>query len=184
MPEITEVDITDLKQDPDNLNLGTERGLALLEWSLGQFGIGRGVLIDKNGMLIAGNKTFQEAATLGFRSVLVVPTMGNELVAVQRLDLDLSDDPNGRAHGLALADNRVAEVDLAYDNVKLLQLLSKAPDVVHPMFSDNELLNRAAIATGPRQPEAGSGDIIITCPCCGCKLTLDGRKVEDGQKTI
>ena len=177
-PAIMEVSIDDLKPDPNNFNLGTERGLAMLDYSLRQFGIGRSILIDKNGITIAGAKTLESAASLGFQSVMIVKTDGNQLVAVQRQDLDLSNDPEGRAHGLALADNRVAEVDLAYDNVRLLQFAAQVPELVSHFISDNELLNRAGIATGSRQPEADQGEIIIICPDCGCKHTIDGRKVE------
>ena len=43
--------------DSRNANKGTERGLALLDKSLRQYGAGRSILVDKNGRVIAGNKT-------------------------------------------------------------------------------------------------------------------------------
>lgn len=100
--------------DPNNANRGTARGLALLEKSLQRYGAGRSVLIDCNGTLIAGNKTYEAASALGI-PVKVVTTDGHELVAVQRTDLDLYGESRDAAVSLALADNRVAELSLEWD---------------------------------------------------------------------
>ena len=54
----------------------------------------------------------EQAKHLGL-PVTVVPTTGQELVVVQRVDLDARTDP--RAQALAVADNRVAELDLDWD---------------------------------------------------------------------
>ena len=102
----------ELHIDPRNANLGTERGRALLESSLREYGAGRAVLADRDGVLIAGNKTFEVARRLGIPTRLV-ETDGRELVVVRRQDLQLASDP--RAQALAIADNRVGELDLAWD---------------------------------------------------------------------
>ena len=61
----------------------------------------------------------EQAKHLGL-PITVVPTTGQELVVVQRMDLDARTDP--RARELALADNRVAELDLDWDPAVLRQL--------------------------------------------------------------
>lgn len=104
--------LADLTPDPHNANLGTERGRALLEHSLRSYGAGRSVLADKHGTLIAGNKTIEAAAELGF-TIRVVETDGTDVVVVQRKDLDLETDP--RARELAYVDNRAAELDLDWN---------------------------------------------------------------------
>ena len=48
--------LADLTPDPRNANLGTERGLAMLERSLRETGAGRSILVDRAGRVIAGNK--------------------------------------------------------------------------------------------------------------------------------
>src|SRR6185312_11854540 len=96
--------IDDLTPDDRNANRGTERGRAMLEESLRKYGAGRPVLADRNGKLIAGNKTVEEAAALGFE-IEVVRTKGDKLIVHQREDLDLETDVNARI--LAYADNRV-----------------------------------------------------------------------------
>jgi DNA modification methylase len=110
--------IADLKPDTKNANKGSQRGRGLLEKSLRQYGAGRSVLSDKNGNLIAGNKTIDVAAELDL-PVKVVQTNGEEVVVVQRTDLDI-DSEAGR--GLAIADNRTGEVSLEWDTDALLDI--------------------------------------------------------------
>jgi len=83
--------ISDLIPDSGNANKGTERGAAQLEVSLRKYGAGRSILIDRNGRIIAGNKTVENAAAIGLDDVIVVETTGDKLVAVKRIDLDLTD---------------------------------------------------------------------------------------------
>lgn len=109
---------TDLKPDPENANLGTERGTQLLRKSLEELGAGRSIVVDKNGVTIAGNKTLEQAAELGLKFVQV-ETDGTALVVVKRNDLDLMEDD--RARLLAFADNRVAELSLNWDHEKILE---------------------------------------------------------------
>ena len=126
--------IDDLTPDKKNVNLGTQRGRGLLEKSLRQYGAGRSVLADRDGNLIAGNKTVEVAAEIDL-PVKVVQTDGHELVVVQRTDLDL-DSKEGRE--LALADNRVAEIDLKWDP-DTLQLLADEGMALDEFWSDIEL---------------------------------------------
>lgn len=54
-------------------------------------------------------------------------TDGDQLIAVQREDLDLDTDPRARA--LAIADNRVGEIDLEWDLDMLTQLRAEGLDL-------------------------------------------------------
>ena len=114
--------VADLTVDHLNANLGTPRGRDALERSLREYGPGRSVLIVRHGQIIAGNKTFEQATALNI-PVKIVQTDGTHLVAVQRADLDLERD--SRARGLALADNRVGELNLEWD-VEMLKKLHAA----------------------------------------------------------
>jgi hypothetical protein len=129
--------IGDYKQDPDNANLGTERGARLLLDSLKTNGAGRSILVDKNGYIIAGNKTAAEAAAAGMREVIEVVTDGSKLVAVQRLDLDMMADP--QATRLAIADNRIGELDLAWAMDVLQDIQAKNPEILDGFFSEEEI---------------------------------------------
>jgi hypothetical protein len=111
---------SDLVQDATNANSGTHRGRALVETSVRKYGFGRSVLVDKHGRLIAGNKTAEAATAVGQTRLRVVQTTGDELVVVQRTDLDLHED--AEAKELAVADNRASELGLAWDLGTLQQL--------------------------------------------------------------
>jgi len=105
--------ISDLIFDEHNANCGTERGQALLETSLQKYGAGRSILIDKNKRIISGNKTVEMAGQIGIEDVIIVPSDGKKIIAVQRNDLDLETDKEARE--LAYADNRVGELDLSWN---------------------------------------------------------------------
>lgn len=116
--------VQDLIQHSRNANRGTKRGQDALEKSLKDRGAGRSVLADANGKLIAGNKTAKKWKG----KVRVVETTGDELVVVQRTDLDLDVDDNARL--LALDDNRIGQLDLDMD-----------PEVIRGELADLDLSN-------------------------------------------
>lgn len=130
------VKLADLKLDEHNANKGTARGRKALEKSLQKLGAGRSVLLDSKGRVIAGNKTVQAALeSKTGKDVIVIKTDGSQLVAVQRTDLDLSKD--SKAKELAIADNRVAELDLDWDMTEL-NAIGKDVDLTD-LFSEEEL---------------------------------------------
>jgi len=57
--------LADLSPDEHNANRGTPRGRAVLDKSLQELGAGRSILVDRNGRIIAGNKTHEAAAGAG-----------------------------------------------------------------------------------------------------------------------
>lgn len=109
--------ISDLIPDDKNFNKGTQIGQHLMEKSLGKFGAGRSILIDKNNRIIAGNKTIENAAAIGMEDVQIVESDGKTIIAVRRNDIDL-DTPQGRE--MALADNATASANILFD-LELIQ---------------------------------------------------------------
>jgi len=136
MPEIKTVPITDLLPDENNANRGTERGRKMLKRSLKKLGAGRSILVDRKGVALAGNKTLEEAKAQGYKNVVVVPTDGSTLVAVQRTDLDASD---AKAQELAIADNRISEVDLSWDTEVLSGTEADLAEIFDPLETDRRL---------------------------------------------
>lgn len=110
------IDIEDLTPDAHNFNQGTDEGRQLMQRSLTELGAGRSILVDRNGNVIAGNKTQEAAIKAGIRKVRVIETDGTELVAVKRTDIDI-DSAKGRE--LALVDNLATQVNLAWDEAEL-----------------------------------------------------------------
>ena len=158
--------LEDLTLDASNANKGTERGAIQLDESLTRYGAGRSVLVDRRGVVIAGNKTVQEAVNKGFPA-RVVHTDGKELIVVQRTDLDLDNDKGGRARQLAYADNRVAEVDLEWDIERMTADLDAGVDL-GAFWREDELKE---MLDGLRESAEEQGQLgekkLTTCPECG-----------------
>jgi len=110
--------LSELTPDANNYNKGTEFGGGLIAKSLRKLGAGRSILLDKNGKVIAGNKTLENAVNAGFgdEDLIVVQTTGKQIVAVQRMDLDL-DSKMGKE--MALADNATAKANIEWDTEAL-----------------------------------------------------------------
>ena len=144
-------DYSGIRPDTKNANKGTERGRYMVEASLRETGAGRSILLDKDGRIIAGNKTFEAASDIGL-PVRVVETDGTELVAVKRTDLDLDDD-TGTARKLAYYDNRAAQVGLDWDAEQLLGDISAGLDL-SAMFRQDELDSLLSSLKEPPKPWA------------------------------
>ena len=128
--------VADLRPDPANANKGTERGRYMVEASLREAGAGRSIVVDKNGKIIAGNKTLESWADIS-GEIEIVRTDGKKLVVVQREDLDL-DDVEGLARKLAYFDNRAGEVGLSWDTEQLLSDIQSGVDL-DAMFRQDEI---------------------------------------------
>ena len=99
----------DLKQDSHNYRKHSDTNKARIKKSIDEAGLGRSVVIDADGVLVAGN---------GVQSVIdkdtpvkIVETDGTELVVVKRTDLHTGDP---RRKTLALADNATSD-DVEWD---------------------------------------------------------------------
>ncbi len=170
-------DITDLIPDPFNANAGTERGVYMLDISLEECGAGRSILVDKNGVVLAGNKTLERAIDLGFE-IEVVPDDGKKLLVRQRTDLDLLGDGESqkRARRLATLDNRSSEVGLEWDLKVIRQMAQDETEPLDGMFFENEI-KELLVGLEPFDPDSvefpeydeSIADSVkyITCPKCG-----------------
>ena len=112
MAEEKVIDIEELAQDTYNFNRGNEQGQQLMERSFKELGAGRSILLDRNGNIIAGNKSQKAAIAAGIKRVRVIETTGDELVAVKRTDVDI-DTAEGRK--MAYLDNLTTQVNLTWD---------------------------------------------------------------------
>ncbi len=159
--------LSDLTSDPRNANRGTARGREALADSLRAYGAGRAVLVDRHSVVIAGNKTVEEAKVQGL-GLRMIESNGAELVAVRRSDLDLASD--ARAQALAIVDNRVSELGLEWDEAVLRDLDEAGVDLSN-FWSDDEFAallatptaglidENAAITPGPTS--FVRGDLVV-----------------------
>lgn len=116
MTEDKTISIEELAQDAHNFNRGNEQGQQLMTRSFQELGAGRSILVDKNGNIIAGNKSQQAAIAAGIKRVRVIETDGTELVAVKRTDVDIN---SAEGRKMAYLDNLTTQVNLTWDKAEI-----------------------------------------------------------------
>ena len=92
--KVETVTLASLEQDPRNARRHPERNLESIQASLNRFGQQKPIVVDADGVIVAGNGTFAAAKALGWKSIDVVRTKLR--------------GPEARA--FAIADNRTAEL--------------------------------------------------------------------------
>jgi len=176
---------TELKQDPRNARRHNDASKEAVHRSLHELGPGRSIVVDKNGVVIAGNATLEQAQELGIPTK-VVKTKGDQLVVVQRDDLD-TNDPKRKA--LAIADNRtgdLSEFDFGVLNETIEDLVSTGGDLdlESTGFTDEQMAGMMTLAADMRDGTAGdgagSGEVDVDgiecgkrCPRCGFEYDKD-----------
>ena len=138
--KVTRKKLSDYKPDLHNANVGSERGYRMIDDSITEDGVGRSGLVDKNGVIIAGNQTMQVLAANGIEDVIEVETTGNEWVIVKRTDTNLNDDnPNNTARRMAYRDNRSQEISLTWSPVQLQADKEEGVQIVDKLWHPVEL---------------------------------------------
>lgn len=110
--------VKQLTQDPNNARKHDENNLKAIEGSLVAFGQRKPIVIDKDGVIVAGNGTVRAAERLGWETIQAV-----------RVPADWTDD---QIKAFALADNRTAELaswDTDVLNLQLRELSDAGVDV-------------------------------------------------------
>jgi DNA modification methylase len=181
-PKVYRAPLDQFGDDPQNANRGTKRGKEALDRSIAELGAGRSLVADRNGLIPAGNKTRAALQRAGMREAIVVETDGLTPVIVKRTDWDLT-DPAGPARRYALADNRIAELDLDFDPAILAKHLADGIDL-SSLWSESELrgiLGKDAFAKDgdddvpekPKTPMSQPGDLWLLGPhrlLCGSSV--------------
>jgi site-specific DNA-methyltransferase (adenine-specific) len=111
----TLADVIRLRQDPHNLNKGTERGREHVKQSMELDGFGRPVFAAADGTIIGGNHALQKAREAGINvdEPLVVRSKGDRLVVHVREDIPSADDP--RFTRMGINDNRSSQLNFNPD---------------------------------------------------------------------
>ena len=111
--KVEKVPISDIKNDPKNANLHSERGHYMVRRSIERFGFADAGTLDKNNTLIGGELRTEAAAdVLDADEAIIIDVDGTKPVFIRRKDLDVN-EPDGRELSYAL--NRAAEVSIDFD---------------------------------------------------------------------
>jgi len=159
------VEASSLTPDPANVRTHNPRNIESIKASLNRFGQQKPIVVDGNGVVVAGNGTLEAAKALGWKKIEAVRTelKGAEAIA------------------FAIADNRTAELaDWDYsalaDQLKGLQ----ADDIPLPDvgFEEHEYAPLLQSDFDPRMTAYG-GDGESVSPVRSLKLTAQQRELLD-----
>ena len=137
--DISEVSISELKEDPNNARIHNKRNLEKIRHSLSTFGQQKPIVVNKDDVVICGNGTLAAAKELGWDTILVVHT---EL-----------EDKDQIAY--ALADNRTSELGGWDDSIlaeQIQELTKDGVDVSGLGWDEDEI----ALLVVPTTSEDGS----------------------------
>lgn len=167
--------LRDLVADKTNRRAHNPRNVSMIADSLHAVGAARSIVIDEDGVVLAGNATIEAAAEAGIEQVRIVEATGHELIAVRRRGLT-----SAQKRTLALADNRAAELA----TWSLDQLRADAADGLDlaTFFAPAELADLLGTdAPVPKfQPEAPAHRLDeladnTTCPNCGHRFHREAQ---------
>ncbi len=156
--------IDDLTPDPENARDHPARNLALIADALREVGAARSIVIDEDGVVLAGNGVLAAARAAGLSKVRVVDADGTRVVAVRRKGLSEAEKQR-----LALYDNRAAE--LSVWKAPMLQKLA-ALGLTKGIFQRDDL---AAITRG-------LAAVLYCCPRCRHRWAGDPKPPREDAK--
>lgn len=119
----------------ENTNRHTERGMVMLEESMRRNGFFDGMTAAANGNIIDGSARIEKSALLFPDEAIVLEHDGTRPIVEVRTDIPSAQDP--RAKQIALAANRIAQVNLSFDPA-VLQCLATEIDLTL-MWDETEL---------------------------------------------
>lgn len=195
--------LAELIADPDNLRKHNPRNVGMIEEGLREVGAARSIVVDENGVVLAGNGVVEAAASAGITRVRYVDADGEEIIAVRRRNL--TDEQKKR---LAIYDNRTSELS-EWDAVSLRELQESDPDLLEGLWYDEELerdlarMERVADPFSPSEEPTSSSHVFsdeevaaardkltsafsgeetykpVTCPECGHEFYVSPKDVPD-----
>lgn len=179
----TTISIDELVLDPGNSCIHDDRNLSAIGGSLQEFGAGRSILVDADGIVRAGNGTVTAAKLAGIDRVRVIETDGTELVAVVRKDLT-----GARAVAAGLVDNRSSDLH-RYDAAALQKQLDEIGELELPLdmlgLSDTDIEALLAPVDEPAEGEddgedspgdGGPDEQFHKCPKCGFEWSTINKR--------
>lgn len=150
--------ISELKQDPVNINQHSERGTALTRRSIEKFGARLAGIVDRNGYLVDGNDRQIAFGEIGMEEVEVIEASPHKPVYLKFNDLDLA-DPNNPARELQVALHRSAVESWTVDAEALLAHMGEGLNVGDWWRQDELDALLAELQPEPEVKDAGPATI-------------------------
>lgn len=132
--------IRDLTPDPKNARKHSPANIGQIVDALHHVGAARSIVLNEDGVILAGNGVVEAAAEAGITRVTTIEADGDEIIAVIRSGLTAEQQTE-----LALADNRAGELS-SWDYEVLAELADESPDVVETYWRPEEIVEFVAYA--------------------------------------
>lgn len=157
-------DLGNFRPQRRNANRHTQRGLGMLDRAMSEDGYVAPITVAADGETIDGSARLERAAER-FVGVdpLVIEHDGTRPVIMVRTDIASAEEPIAKR--IALRANRIAEVDLAWDEALIEDLRVELPELSVEIFDDAPPL-RGEEEAG----DDGASDVRL-CPNCGFDLS-------------
>ena len=143
-----------------NANKHNERGLKALDTSIRTDGFIGAITTAADGETFAGSARLEKAVEIYGPKVepVVVHTTGDRPIIVVRDDIPDANHP--KAKRLALADNRIGQIDLTWDADVLADIAKNERDLLAGLFDDSELAALLAQDGGGKPETADAGELV------------------------
>lgn len=131
--QIQKIPLSELIPDPANARKHADKNLKAITGSLKRFGQQKPIVIDKDGIIVAGNGTYEAAKAIGWTELAVVKTGLDKTLAM----------------AYAIADNRSGEL-AEWDKDNLAKILKSLDDIdfdLPEIGFDIEDLNKFGVET-------------------------------------
>ncbi len=159
--EIEHVPIGKLKIDESNARAHKTKGIDAIKKSLTVYGQQKPIVVDRKGLVIAGNGTLQAAVELGWKQIAVVRTglRGGDKTAYAIADNRIAElsDWNQNALGAALAtlktNGDLNDIATGFTSDEMERIVAE--------FSKHDPLEDDEIPGKPKKPKAKKGDVFI-----------------------
>ena len=111
------MEINEIIPNTNPMNKGSDYGNDMIFHSIKLLGLGRSIVVDKNNIVISGDKVLNQCKKIGIKKLHVIETTGDTLIVVKRIDVK-STDKTGLL--LSLVDNlsNAENLDWNADNVE------------------------------------------------------------------
>jgi len=130
--------LDDFRPQRRNANKHTARGVGMLESAMGRDGYVAPITVAADGEAIDGSARLEVAAAVfAGAEPIVIEHDGTRPIVCKRTDIANADTPE--AQRIALAANRIAQVDLEWDADVLRQVVAAAPAAAAGLWSADEL---------------------------------------------
>ena len=170
MAKVTKADLSEITQDPLNLNKHAERGSALTRKSIERFGARLAGVLDKHNRILDGNDRQIAFGEADLNEIEIIEASPDKPVYLRFNDLDLA-DPDNPARELQVALHRSAIESFSVDAENLLAAMAEGLDT-SDWFRQDEIDELLAGLVAPEPVEDVLADvdnissqwaIMITC---------------------